>query len=389
MVINYELIETIQIVLEGIGWKKTIDKKNYPFVIFEKNNEDIQFKIPRSSTLKYDGANELIEDVIRFLSEELNEGYEDLVFKLSNPDVTTLEFRYNSSSTKNGTIPTDVMEDLAKQIPRMISDTYLNMEIRKPFRKVFPTKNKSVQEMLGKINYGQSKRGSYIVTVHIDPIIKETMSGGILEEKESVTINRENIALSAVLSTIQSLDSVVETYDQENEESESEEALKELIKREDHTLSVNFVDSLSQIKLEEDSEIEVTGYSPLVVKGKYKEKTKYQSKKYSPFVKKNIETFVEKYKKITDEIVTYIGKFSGFETKKPEPDERDVFWVGFYGYNVDLDVDSKEKLLCELTYNDEQQDLINGYIRDGILIKVSGVKSKKKLVNISEIDVVK
>lgn len=272
MVINYELIETIKTVLEGIGWKKTIDKKNYPFVIFEKENEDFQFKIPRSNTLKYDGSSELIEEVVKFLSYELDEEYEDLLFKLSNPNVTTLEFRYNSSSTKNGTIPTNVMEDLAKQIPRMISDTYLNMENRKPFRKIFPTKNKNVQEMLGKINYGQSKRGSYIVTVYIDPIIKETVSGGIVEETESVTINSENVTLSAVLSTIQSLDSIVGTYDQQNKESESEETLKVLVNREDHTLSVNFVDSLSQIKLEEDAEIEITGYSPLIVKGKYKEK---------------------------------------------------------------------------------------------------------------------
>jgi len=77
MVINYELIETIKTVLEGIGWKKTIDKKNYPFVIFEKENEDFQFKIPRSNTLKYDGSSELIEEVVKFLSYELDEEYED------------------------------------------------------------------------------------------------------------------------------------------------------------------------------------------------------------------------------------------------------------------------------------------------------------------------
>lgn len=388
MKITTKTIENLEKLIVSFGWVKTLDKPNYPFVIFKNEEYKSQLMIPRKENIEYDDAMSLIEnaleDVSRILVVEIN----DLKFKLENPEVTTLEIRYDSSNTTSGTIPTQIMESLSKQIPRLISDTYLNMKNKLKYRKVFPSNSKYVNEIAKNIRFGQTKVGSYVVTVHVDSIIEQSDDGGFLDGSENYKIDDNNLSYEAIKKSISSLNEVIDTVDSTYNDEELDTKLRENVSESSNSLSVNFTEALSKIELEDDAKLEVVGYSPLIVNNEIKINEKIVSRKYSKPVKENLKTFIKNYKINAKEEASYIGKFTGFDTKNTEPSERNIISAKFQGYNTDDENIKTEKLVCEISYNEEMQDRINEYIKNGNSLKVTGEKEKKKLINIAEIIVI-
>ena len=388
MKITTKTIENLEKLIISFGWMKTLDKPNYPFVVFKNEEYKSQLTIPRKENIEYDDAMSLIEnaleDVSRILVVEIN----DLKFKLENPEVTTLEIRYDSSNTTSGTIPTQIMESLSKQIPRLISDTYLNMKNKLKYRKVFPSNSKYVNEIAKNIRFGQTKVGSYVVTVHVDSIIEQSDDGGFIDGSENYKIDDNNLSYEAIKKSISSLNEVIDTVDSTYNDEELDTKLRENVSEVSKSLSVNFTEALSKIELEDDAKLEVVGYSPLIVNNEIKINEKIVSRQYSKPVKENLKTFIKNYKINAKEEASYIGKFTGFDTKNTEPSERNIISAKFQGYNTDDENIKTEKLVCEISYNEEMQDRINEYIKNGNSLKVTGEKEKKKLINIAEIIVI-
>src|SRR5690554_5934204 len=280
------------------------------------------------------------------------------------------------------------MESLSKQIPRLISDTYLNMKNKLKYRKVFPSNSKYVNEIAKNIRFGQTKVGSYVVTVHVDSIIEQSDDGGFLDGSENYKIDDNNLSYEAIKKSISSLNEVIDTVDSTYNDEELDTKLRVNVSESSNSLSVNFTEALSKIELEDDAKLEVVGYSPLIVNNEIKINEKIVSRKYSKPVKENLKTFIKNYKINAKEEASYIGKFTGFDTKNTEPSERNIISAKFQGYNTDDENIKTEKLVCEISYNEEMQDRINEYIKNGNSLKVTGEKEKKKLINIAEIIVI-
>lgn len=388
MKVTTKTIENLEKLIVSFGWVKTLDKPNYPFVVFKNEQHKNQLTIPRKENIEYDDAMSLIENVLDDVSRILTVDINDLKFKLENPEVTTLEIRYDSSNTTSGTIPTQIMESLSKQIPRLISDTYLNMKNKLKYRKVFPSNSKYVNEIAKNIRFGQTKVGSYVVTVHVDSIIEQSDDGGFLDGSENYKIDDNNLSYEAIKKSISSLNEVIDTVDSTYNDEELDTKLRENVSEVSKSLSVNFTEALSKIELEDDAKLEVVGYSPLIVNNEIKINEKIVSRQYSKPVKENLKTFIKNYKINAKEEASYIGKFTGFDTKNTEPSERNIISAKFQGYNTDDENIKTEKLVCEISYNEEMQDRINEYIKNGNSLKVTGEKEKKKLINIAEIIVI-
>ncbi len=386
MMLNNDLIKNLEMIIKELGWSVFNDQQNFPFVVYTHPEHPEQLRMPRNNSLDFFGADELIENIIQTVSNILEIDKKEFEFKLQNPKTTTLEFRYDSPSSREGTIPPDIMEGLAKQIPRLISDTYLNMLNKLPFRKTFPTTNVDVKEMIKNINYGQTKMGSYIITLHVDPIIRENQVGSLLDGDESIKLEKENVSRDAMFNLIKSVDKVSEIVMGVEDEEIISEKLTEIVESEDEITSVNLIEALSEIKLEDDGILELIGHEPLIHKEKVILPKRSISKKIKKEINEKTKKYVSEYKKVTKENVVYIGKFTGFKTSDADVAKRTGIAVYFEGENLDNFGVKKETLTCEMTYDQELQNRINSYIAKGTVVRIKATKEGKKLVEVTKLE---
>lgn len=350
-----------------IGWAKYRGKVAEGLAIYQKelNGKFYQIKVPCSR--EFSDYPESIYHAVETMAVTEDKSVEQIILELLNPMSDILRVRHIGKDVENGSILVEDAINLFDNAKKMLLNATLDiLSYKKIHKGRIP---EDVSKFINSCRYGQTEIGSYVISL-VCPFMN--INEGKIQQLSIFT--EENI--SAYSLTRKATKKVIESINTIRESIERGEDLAELVDNPENSISVSFIESLTNMNLsQEDNAIEIRAkWAPTVFENKaHTDCARISHDHYSP-----LKTIVDKYKK-EDEISTVVldGRIAKL-TASPKIEDR----KNGQAQLVYIDENSQAKKVMLELGKDEYDIAIQAHSA-GKTIRASGEFSGKKMINVS------
>lgn len=224
------------------NWTQDLNFKNKNLMVFSPNDNPNK-KIAIPSNEKFDDFNIIAIKVLENVAHYMNLELEDILQSISNNSVDRMEFRIISKETSTGTIPIYYMTNILEGVKDLILYSACAEQTKSPVCTNPPQKAKNIVE---DFRVGQTKVGSYIITIEVD-VLK--LEDNILPLNNCDEMYLTHKVVKRVSTALEQIESVVQ----------NKKTTRDISKDSFKTgITANMCDALLKLKPEQpDSNIEI------------------------------------------------------------------------------------------------------------------------------------
>lgn len=354
----------IRLFLEKCGWEEIVFKNKKRFDVYQKKKDGELYQI---NVPIFDNLSDYEDMIVEACNEiAFFEGleFDDVVSKICNPQADIIKIRTNNPEVFDGSIPFDTAINLFENSKKVIADAAMDVSNKMTYRTA--RYGKDVERFISKCRFGQTKRGSYVISIicpfdNVDENGREQLT--LISEPAVKMENYTRQVVKKLFSSIKKISSAIE----------NNRDLSDLLKQDsDDFVSLNFMEDLGNLGVSDrDGFVEIKAELDPTLK----EEAPLQAVVFESNKKTKLVNFVETYKqKELDDQKT--DTFYGYISKtKSEP---------ILQQRVDGEITIKEQstgLNYRVVLQNKDYDRALVAHKNGKLVKIVGIKQNDRIIN--------